>query len=390
MTETTTATATTVHSVLPTDLAPAADHALSLAKAHLSEADYNEKLDKTLAELETLNAHNILHYGVYAQEKVSNVADQMLAGIKNKDAGPAGEMLSEMITLLKGFQKEKFDPTQPQSLWDKLLRRAKPIVKFQARYDSVNEQIEYIAANLEKHKETLLHDIRALDKLYEANLDYFYQLEFYIEAGEKKLNQLNETEIPALLQQATDSDDLLAAQRLQDLRALTEDLERRVHDLRLTRQVAMQALPSIRMVQQNDKGLVGKINSTLINTLPLWRQQLAQAITIYRSNEAAKTLQAATDLTNTLLEKNAENLQQANQLARTQIERGVFDVSAVKRANDVLIQTIEESLKISAEAQAMRRDAIKTLSEAESSLKQTLRKAASEAQARDVSDVKTP
>ncbi len=188
----------------------------------------------------------------------------------------------------------------------------------------------------------------------------------------------NTQTIPELVKKAEESNDVIDAQNLKDLRASRDDLERRIHDLRLTRQVAMQSLPSIRMVQNNDKGLVTKINSTLVNTIPLWRQQLAQALTIFRSNKAANTLKSATDLTNDLLKANADNLNQANTQARQQIERGIFDIESVKQANDTLIKTIEDSLKISAEGKKARADAIITLEKTEDELKNALRKAASQ------------
>ncbi len=381
MTETTTLDTTAITpaqqlSQLQVAEGDAATRELSLAKDNLPSAEYDSAVDKALSELNDLNANNIIHYGSQAQEQVTAIADQMLDGVKSKDAGPAGEMLSEMVTVLRGFDMDKLNPNKQQSFFEKLMHRAKPIVKFQQRYEEVNDQVETISNNLEKHKETLLHDIKSLDKLYEANLDYFHNLEFYIDAGEKKLSLLDNEDIPKLIKIAESTNEMLDAQNLKDLRASRDDLERRVHDLRLTRQVAMQSLPSIRMVQSNDKGLVSKISSTLINTIPLWRQQLAQAIAIYHSNEAADTLKAATDLTNDLLEANAKNLQQANAQARRQIERGVFDIESVKKANDTLIQTIEESLQISAEGKRARADALVELEKAEHDLKDTLRKAA--------------
>jgi len=165
---------------------------------------------------------------------------------------------------------------------------------------------------------------------------------------------------------------MVKAQQLRDLRASRDDLERRVYDLKLTRQVTMQSLPSIRLVQENDKSLIGKINSTLVNTVPLWRQQLAQAITIYRSGQAAETVKAASDLTNELLAANAENLRQANVQARTQIERGVFDIETVKKANQTLIATIEDSLRIADEGRRRRQAAAMQLESCETELRQAL------------------
>ena len=165
---------------------------------------------------------------------------------------------------------------------------------------------------------------------------------------------------------------MIITQELRDLRSARDDLERRVHDLRLTRQVAMQSLPSIRLVQENDKGLVNKINSTIVNTIPLWRQQLATAVTIYRSAQASDTIKAATDLTNQLLQSNAETLKQANAESRRQIERGVFDIETIKKANQLLIETIQESLQIADQGKKARSEALVQLQECEAELRKTL------------------
>ncbi len=199
----------------------------------------------------------------------------------------------------------------------------------------------------------------------------------YITAGDEKLHLLDKESIPALAEKTEEADSVLQAQQLRDLRASRDDLDRRVHDLRLTRQVAMQSLPAIRLVQENDKGLINKINSTLVNTVPLWRQQLATAVAIYRSGDAAKAVKAATDLTNELLVNNAENLKEANAEARRQIERGVFDIESIKKANLLLIETVEESLQIADEGKLRRSEALGQLEEMETELKKTLAAASS-------------
>ncbi|MEO0360892.1 MAG: toxic anion resistance protein, partial [Pseudomonadota bacterium] len=253
--------------------------------------------------------------------------------------------------------------------------KARPVAEFIAKYESVRGQIDRISDELLSHETILLKDIKSLDKLYESSLDFYNQLALYIAAGEEKLRRLDETEIPAKaaeVEAAPEEDGVLKAQELRDLRAARDDLERRVHDLKLTRQVTMQSLPSIRLVQENDKGLVNKINSTLVNTVPLWETQLAQAVTIFRSREAAATVKEATDLTNDLLTKNAENLKAANREVREQMERGVFDIESVKQANRTLIDTIEESLQIADEGKARRAKAEEELQTMEAELKETL------------------
>ena len=330
------------------------------------------KVAELLAELDLNDSHSILFFGSRAQEQLTTVSDSMLERVRTKDVGPAGAALNDMVLTLRGFDLGGLDPNRKAGWFDRLLGKGRDTAKVLQRYEEVRDQIEAITGRLEQHKTSLLHDIEALDRLYAANLDYFHTLELYIAAGEQKLVELDDQVIPQLAEQVAAGDDTLAAQRLRDLRALRDDLERRVHDLRLTRQVTMQSLPSIRLVQENDKSLVGKINSTLVNTVPLWRQQLAQALTIHRSREAAETVAAASDLTNDLLRANAENLRQANAETRRQIERGVFDIEAVAEANRNLIATIEDSLRIADEGRAARARAATELVALEDQLRQSL------------------
>lgn len=330
------------------------------------------KVGQLLTELNMGDTQSIMFFGSKAQEQLSAISDKMLDGVKNKDVGPAGNDLSDMVATLRGFNIDELDPNHEQGFFDKLLGKAKPIVKFLQQYEEVRKQIDGITDRLEVHKTTLLTDITSLDRLYAANLDYYHNLEHYIAAGDEKLKQLDEQTIPEKAKQAEGDTAVIVAQELRDMRAARDDLERRVHDLRLTRQVAMQSLPSIRLVQENDKGLVNKINSTIVNTVPLWRQQLATAVTIYRSAQAAETVKEATDLTNELLKSNAETLKQANAETRKQIERGVFDIETIKTANQLLISTIEESLQIADAGKKARADAVGQLQECEAVLRKTL------------------
>ena len=330
------------------------------------------KIRQLLQEIDIKDTQSILFFGSKAQEQLTTVSDKMLEGVKNKDTGPAGEDLNAMVATIRGFDIDDLDPNKKQGFLAKLLGKATPVVKFVQQYEEVRKQIDSITDKLEKHKTVLLTDIASLDRLYQANLEYFHTLETYIAAGVEKLRELDESVIPEQAKQAETSQDVIASQSLRDLRAMRDDLERRVHDLRLTRQVAMQSLPSIRLVQENDKGLVNKISSTIVNTIPLWRQQLATAVTIFRSSQAAETVKAATDLTNDLLAANAENLKQANAETRKQLERGVFDIETVKQANQALIATIEESLQIADAGKKMRGEALIQLQECEAELRKSL------------------
>ncbi len=330
------------------------------------------KVAALLAELDLNDSHSVLFFGSRAQEQLTTVSDSMLERVRVKDVGPAGEALNDMVLTLRGFDLSGLEPSHKAGWFARLLGKGRDAAKVLQRYEQVRDQIEDITGRLEQHKTGLLVDIESLDRLYAANLDYFHTLEHYIAAGEQKLHELDEQVIPQQVSAVAEGEDTLAAQGLRDLRAVRDDLERRVHDLRLTRQVTMQSLPSIRLVQENDKALVGKMNSTLVNTVPLWRQQLAQALTIHSSREAAESVAAASDLTNDLLRANADNLRQANAETRRQIERGVFDIEAVSAANRVLIDTIEDSLRIADEGRAARAKANSELNTLEQQLRESL------------------
>ena len=279
------------------------------------------------------------------------------------------------MTTIRGFSVSELDTRRKTSFWEKLLGRAAPFAKFTARFEEVQGQIDRITDNLLDHEHTLMKDIKSLDLLYEKTLNFYDELALYIAAGEAKIADLDANDIPAqeaAVEAAEEKDKVMVAQELRDLRAARDDLERRVHDLKLTRQVTMQSLPSIRLVQENDKSLVTKINSTLVNTVPLWETQLAQAVTIQRSAEAAAAVRDANDLTNELLTANAANLRESNKMIREEMERGVFDIEAVKQANADLIGTIEESLQIADEGKAKRAEAEEELKKMESELRDTL------------------
>ncbi len=348
------------------------------------DKEEKQRIDQLMAEINMEDGHSIIFFGTKAQEQVTEVSDKMLEGVKNKDLGRSGEALNEMVATIRGFDIDELDPNKKPGFFARLFGRAKPLVKFLQKYEDVKKQIEKITQKLENHKTTLLKDVTSLDRLYVANLEYFHTLEDYIKAGEEKLRELHDVVIPAMERSSQDSEDMLEAQKLRDLRSATADLERRVHDLRLTRQVTLQSLPSIRLVQENDKGLINKINSTIANTVPLWRQQLAQIVTIWRSEQAADSIKDATDLTNELLASNAENLQMANRKVREQMERGIFDIEVVKEANAKLIATIDDSLRIAEAGRQKREQAVEQLASAEGELKDALLRA--QAQYKEVAD----
>lgn len=370
-----------IEAVANTALPPPNSTVVPLAEA---PAPVAAEIRARMDEVTLGDSGSVLYFGAKAQTELQTISQQMLGDVKNKDLGPAGDSLGQIVTALRGFSVSELDVRRERSLWEKITGRAAPFARFLSRFEKVQDQIDTITAELESHEMKLLKDVKGLDQLYGKTLGFYDELALYIAAGEAKLAEIDATVVPAKeaeVEAAPEDQKILRAQELRDLRSARDDLERRVHDLKLTRQVTMQALPSIRLVQENDKSLITKINSTLVNTVPLWETQLAQAVTIQRSAEAAGAVKQAADLTNELLTANAKNLRQANQAVRTEMERGIFDIEAVKTANAELIATIEDSLRIADEGKARRAAAEKDLTEMEGKLRETLTSAKAHADA---------
>jgi len=337
--------------------------------------DQAAAIRKRMGEIDMGSTQTIISFGSSAQADLQVISQAMLQDVKNKDVGPAGDSLRSIVTTIRGFSVDELDLRRESSWWERLLGRAAPFAEFVAKFEDVQSQIDKITQDLLGHEHQLLKDVKSLDILYDKTLGFYHELALYIAAGTAKLSELDATTIPAreaAVTAAPEADQVMKAQELRDLRAARDDLERRVHDLKLTRQVTMQSLPSIRLVQENDKSLIAKINSTLVNTVPLWETQLAQAVTIQRSKEAAEAVRGASDLTNDLLEANAKNLQEANRVVREEMERGVFDIETVKTANATLIATINESLAIADEGKSRRAAAEVELVKMEAELRDTL------------------
>lgn len=369
-TPTTTPVAPTIDAMPALPLPAAEVVPLEAAPAPVADA-----IRQRMAEIDVTNTQSIINFGSSAQGELTTVSAAMLEDVKNKDVGPAGDSLQSIVATIRGFSTTELEPGRQRSWWERLTGGGTTVAKFLEQFEMVQTQIDKITNDLDMHQHKLLIDIKALDVLYAKTLSFYNELALYIAAGEAKLAELDRTAIPAAVaaaDSAAEADKMLKAQALRDLRSARDDLERRVYDLKLTRQVTMQSLPSIRLVQENDKSLVTKIGSTLVNTVPLWQSQLAQAVTIQRSQDAATAIKGATDLTNELLTKNAETLQTANREVRTQMERGVFDIEAVQKANDTLIATINESLQIADAGKASRAAAEVQLVKMEADLRGTL------------------
>jgi uncharacterized protein YaaN involved in tellurite resistance len=338
-----------------------------------------QEVARLAAAIDLKDPGTILRFGAAAQSRAQAAADAMLEGAQNRETGEAGATLSAMLAALKGFDVTAL--AEKPNFFQRLFTKAgAEVTAITQRYEGVREQVEAIGDKLDSHRTKLLEDVERLERLYAATLDWFHALADHIAAGERVLARTDAEVIPALeAEAAKQTPDPLAPQALRDARAARDELERRVHDLRLTRQVAMQALPSIRLIQENDKALAAKIQSVLANTVPLWRQQLAQALAIHRMREAGQAVKAATDLTNKLLTANAETLRRGNAEARRELERGSFDIEAIKQANAALVGTIEDSLRIADEAKAQRRSAEAELAKCE----QEIRRALTAARARE-------
>jgi len=329
------------------------------------------RVDELARTIDLSDPGSILRFGSEAQNRAASAADAMLGAARNQATGEAGEALSGLLDTLRGFDVTKL--AEKPGLLNRLLGRGKAEVNaIMHRYETVRGQIEAIGDKLDGHRTKLLEDVERLDRLYAATLDWFHALAEHIAAGETVLARTDQEVIPVAVREADSAPGTLAAQKLADLRAARDELDRRVHDLRLTRQVAMQSLPGMRLIQENDKALASKIHSVLANTVPLWRTQLAQALAIQRMREAGAAVRSATDLTNQLLTANAETLRAGNAEARVELERGVFDLEAVKQANASLVATLEDTVRIAAEGRAARLNAAKELAVAEQQIRAAL------------------
>jgi uncharacterized protein YaaN involved in tellurite resistance len=349
----------------------------------ITPGNEQSEIERLMREIDVRDLHTILFFGAQAQEELTRLSDQMLGNLRNKDTGQAGEALNAMVATLRGFDGRDLERETSPSWVGRLLGKGRDIARALQRYETVTDQIETISARMEQHQTELLIDIESLERLYAAGLDYLRVMETYIAAGNRRLQQLNDEELPRLEHHTSTDRDTLAAQQLRDMRTARDQLERRIHDLQLSRQVLLQNLPSIRLIQENDRALVSKIRSTLVNTLPLWRQQLAQALTIEHSREAANSLQAANDLTNDLLRSNADALREGNRAVREQVERGVFDIEAIDYANQTLIATINDSLAIAEQGRQARLQANERLQAMEQQLRQSLQAASAQEQSLD-------
>ncbi len=348
--------------------APVEEQAPGLDESQLTEAE-KKAIDEFINKVDVTNPDHVLLFGADAQKKIADFSQTALDAVKTQETGEVGNMLVNLVSELKGFKKDTEEPKGLAKLFGKAEDK---IVRMQARYNKVSVNVENIASSLEGYQAQLLKDVAMFDRLYDQNSDYFHQLTLYIIAGDKKLRQIRETELKELLDKAAASGDAMDAQKANDLAAQCDRFEKKLYDLKLTRQVAIQMAPQIRLLQNNDSLLVERIQSTLSNTLPLWKSQMVLALGMHHSQEALKAQTAVTDMTNELLKQNAQALKVGTIQTAKEAERGIIDIETLIQTNQDLIDTINEVMEIQSQGHAKRIEAEKTLYSMEAELKKKL------------------
>jgi uncharacterized protein YaaN involved in tellurite resistance len=347
---------------------PIEEQAPGLDESQLTEAE-KKAVDDFITKVDITNPDHVLLFGADAQKKIADFSQTALDAVKTQETGEVGKMLVDLVAELKGFQKDSEEPKGLSRLFSKAEDK---LTRMKARYSKVSANVESIASSLESYQAQLLKDIAMFDRLYEQNSIYFRQLTLYIIAGDKKLRQVRETELKALREKAAATGDPMDAQKANDLAAQCDRFEKKLYDLKLTRQVAIQMAPQIRLLQNNDSLLVERIQSTLSNTLPLWKSQMVIALGLQHSQEALKAQTAVTDMTNELLRKNAEALKVGTIQTAREAERGIIDIETLVQTNQDLIDTISEVMEIQAQGHEKRIEAEKKLYSMEAELKKKL------------------
>lgn len=337
----------------------------TLNESMLTEEE-RKMVDEFSTQIDLYNSNAVLQYGVGTQKKMADFSGDALNNVKTKDMGEIGDMLSGVVTELKNFDEEQ------KGFLGLFKKSANKIDNLKAKYSKAETNITKITDALEQHQVTLLKDIAMLDKMYDMNLSYFKELSMYILAGKKKLQQTRDNELPALYEKAKTSGLPEDAQAAKDLEELCNRFEKKVHDLELTRMVSVQTAPQIRLVQNSDTMMVEKIQSTIVNTIPLWRSQMVLALGVSHAEEASRAQREVSDMTNVLLQRNAEVLKIAAVESAKESERGIVDMETLKNTNAALISTLDEVVKIQEEGREKRRTAELEMQNMENELKQKL------------------
>lgn len=325
-------------------------------------------VDQFVDKIEISNSNSILQYGVGAQKKISDFSQSALNDVRTKDLGEIGEILSSVVTELKSFE----DSEEKKGIFGFFKKGKDKISQMKVNYENVESNIDNMCNVLEKHQIQLLKDIAMLDKMYEINKVYFKELYMYILAGKKKLQKLESEEIPKLKEKASKSGNPQDAQELNDFVALCNRFEKKIHDLELTKMISLQMAPQIRLIQNNDSLMAEKIQSTIINTIPLWKNQMVLSLGVAHATDAARVQREVTDMTNELLRKNAEILKSSTIETAKESERGIVDIETLRATNESLISTLDEILNIQTEGRQKRREAEIELRNIEEQLKDKL------------------
>ena len=324
--------------------------------------DFAEKIDIT-------NSQMVLQYGAASQKKLSDFSETALSRVKTKDMGETGELITNLISELQGFDATT---EQPKGIFGFFKKTSNSIEQLKTRYDSADKNVERIKAQLEDHQVTLMKDITMLDKMYELNLVYFKELTMYILAGKKKLAEVRANDLKAAQEKAQRTQLPEDAQAARDLADLCDRFEKKLYDLELTRNVSIQMGPQIRLIQSNDTMMAEKIQTTIVNTIPLWKNQMVLALGIAHSQQAMQAERAVTDATNELLKKNAATLKQGTIEIAKESERGIVDIETLQQTNKQLIETLDELNKIRADGKAKRANAEQELCRIEGELRQKM------------------
>lgn len=348
--------------------APDAKEAVAALDAALTDEEKTQ-VEAFAKTIDLTNPDHVMLYGAEAQKKISSFADAVLGNVQTSDTGDVGDMLTRLVGELQGFTAAGEKPTGIKGLF---FNAKKQMATLQAKYEDVAANVETIAGSLEQHQVQLLKDVAMFNRQYDMNLEYFHELTMYIVAGEKRLKEVRENDLVKLQEAAKKSGDAMDAQRANDLEAQCDRFEKKLYDLKLTRQISMQMAPQIRLLQNNNALLVERIQSTLVNTLPLWKNQMVLALGLHHSQQAMQAQRAVTDMTNDLLKKNAETLKMGTVETATESERGIIDLETLTATNQSLIDTINEVSRIQKEGRQKRLEAEKTLAQMEQELKQKL------------------
>lgn len=341
--------------------------AQQVSKPQLSPEE-QKMVDDFATKIDLTNSNQVLQYGSGAQKKMANFSESALENVRTKDLGEVGKMLSGVVTELKSFETDDKD----KGLFARFKRSSNKITALKARYAKAETNVDQICDALEEHQVKLLKDISVLDKMYEVNKTYFKELSMYLIAGKKKLEQVRTQDLPQMQAKAQVSGLPEDAQSANDLSNMCTRFEKKLHDLELTRMVAIQMAPQLRLVQNNDLLMSEKIQSTLVNTIPLWKSQMVLALGVEHSTQAAKAQREVTDMTNELLRKNADTLKIATVETQKESERGVVDMETLQHTNETLISTLDEVMQIQQQGREKRAQAEQQLGKLESDLKNKL------------------